>query len=170
MKKFVVSIVVLCLMTMLFSSCTGSPEQLGGSDVDVVGGVDVVGEFDGNAVVSIYSDSELTKHLEGKCEIGETYYVSIDVQIERTLGVVLDKVKAELSVEFPKTEDVAVAFWSGPSMTGYVNIDTLVYNCTVSTEGSYNFVFKVTPSTPNAFDIKVLIDGKLVGSKIIDVE
>lgn len=149
---------VLCLV-LSFSACTGTPAQSGASDVDVVGG------YDGNAELSIYSDPELTELHNGKCEIGETYYVAIDVQIEKTLGVVVDKARAELSVEFPKTEDVDVVFLSGPSMTGTVNMDTLVYNCTVSTEGSYNFVFKVTPSTPNAFDIKVLIDGKLIGSR-----
>ena len=80
----------------------------------------------------------------------------------------MDKIGAELEIEFSKAENVNVAHETGYTMTATTGSDVITYSCNVYSAGSMTFVFEVSATKAEAFDIKVLVDDKLIGSKIMD--
>lgn len=161
MKKFLGVFVAIIMLSISLTSCVQVAKPSDGAQIDIVG------SYDGTAVIEIYDDDTLSQQHEGNCVVGEIYYVAIEAQIQKTFGAVVDKVAGELSIEFPKTEDIFVTFNSGSTVTSVEGGDVISYNCKVYTDKSYTFVFAVTARQSGAFDVKVLIDEKLINSKIL---
>ena len=157
MKKIVSLIVVITLFLMTLTACV--------SNVDDVG---VIGEFNGNAEICVYSDASLTQSHDGKLEVGTMYYVTINVDIDKKQGVALDKVSSILKIEFPTTETAIVAFNSGKAMEASTTSDHVTYSCNVYSDSTNTFVFSLMPIKSDAFNIRVLVDDKSIGNKIID--
>ena len=73
MKKILKLFSIIALLSLMLTAC-----EIEGTNVDAIGG------YDGKAEFVAYTDSELTEIHSGKCVVGTTYYVAIEVGLKRS--------------------------------------------------------------------------------------
>ena len=152
MKK-ILSVIIALTMCMFICACDN---------------VSMVGGYDGQSEICVYSDSSLAQKHDGDLEVGKTYYVSFNVEIEKIYGVATDKIGYDLRFEFPYSDNIIVELSTGGTMTSLIEKGTLVYSLKSSVETTYNFVFNLTLLDDSLFNINVLVDDKLIGERLIN--